>query len=69
MGVLTSEVGYTAAMHRKEDREVHKDMWWHWAKKKKKYYIILKSFSAEKKESCQFKKNVNPLKTNFVCFI
>jgi len=26
MGVLTSEVGYTAAMPRREDHEVHKDM-------------------------------------------
>ena len=30
MGVPTSEVGYTAAMPRREDHEVHKDMWWHW---------------------------------------
>jgi hypothetical protein len=35
MGVPTSEVGYTAAMPRREDHEVHKDMWWHWTKKKK----------------------------------
>ena len=28
------EVGYTAAMARREDHEVHKDMWWHWTKKK-----------------------------------
>ena len=34
MGVPTSEVGYTAAMPRREDHEVHKDMWWHWEKKK-----------------------------------
>jgi len=27
MGVPTSEVGYTPAMPRREDREVHKDMW------------------------------------------
>jgi len=33
MGVSTSEVGYTPAMPRREDHEVHKDMWWHWAKK------------------------------------
>jgi len=33
MGVPTSEVGYTAAMPRREDHEVHKDMWWHWTKK------------------------------------
>jgi len=30
MGVLTSEVGYTPAMPRREDHEVHKDMWRHW---------------------------------------
>jgi len=34
MGVPTSEVGYTLAMPRREDHEVHKDMWWHWTKKK-----------------------------------
>ena len=33
MGVPTSEVGYTAAMLRREDHEVHKDMLWHWTKK------------------------------------
>jgi hypothetical protein len=32
MGFLTSEVGYTTAMPRREDHEVHKDMWWHWIK-------------------------------------
>ena len=30
MGVPNSEVGYTPAMPRREDHEVHKDMWWHW---------------------------------------
>jgi hypothetical protein len=40
MGVPTSEVGYTTAMPRREDYEVHKDMWWHWIKiKKKKHYF------------------------------
>jgi hypothetical protein len=34
MGVPASEVGYTAAMPRREDHEVHKDMRWHWDKKK-----------------------------------
>jgi len=29
MGVPTSEVGYTSAMPRREDHEVHKDMWGH----------------------------------------
>jgi hypothetical protein len=33
MGVPTSEVGYNTAMPRREDHEVHKDMWWHWIKK------------------------------------
>jgi len=27
MGVPTSEVGYTSAMPRRENHEVHKDMW------------------------------------------
>ena len=37
MGVPTSEVGYTSAMPKREDHEVHKDMWGggHW---KKLYY-------------------------------
>jgi len=30
MGVPTSEVGNTPAMSRREDHEVHKDMWGHW---------------------------------------
>jgi len=33
MGVPTSEVGYAPAMLRREDHEVHKDVWWHWEKK------------------------------------
>jgi len=33
MGVPTSEVGYTPAMLRREDHEVHRDMWWHWTQK------------------------------------
>jgi len=33
MGVPTSEVGYTAAMPRREDHEVHTHTWWHWTKK------------------------------------
>jgi len=33
MGVPTSEFGYTLAMPRREDHEVHKDMWCHWTKK------------------------------------
>jgi len=36
MGVPTSEVGYTSAMRRREDHEVHKDMWGHWEKEKKR---------------------------------
>jgi len=32
MGVPTSEVGYTSAMPRREDHEVHKDMWGHWGR-------------------------------------
>jgi hypothetical protein len=34
MGVPTPEVGYTAAMPRREDHEVHKDMWGYWEKNK-----------------------------------
>ena len=33
MGVPVSEVGYTPVMPRREDHEVHKDMWCHWTKK------------------------------------
>jgi len=33
MVVPTSEVGYTPAMARREDHEVHKDMWWQWTHK------------------------------------
>jgi len=36
MGVPTSEVSYTPAMPRREDHEVHKDMWWYWEGKKRK---------------------------------
>ena len=38
MGVPTSEVGYTAAMLRREDHEVHKDMWGGGIGGKKKHY-------------------------------
>jgi len=38
MGVATPEVGYTPAMPRREDHEVHKDMWGHWTKKKNLVY-------------------------------
>jgi len=34
MGVPTLEVGYTPSMPRREDHEVHKDMWCQWTKKK-----------------------------------
>jgi len=33
MDVPTLEVGYTPAMPRREDHEVHKDMWGYWTKK------------------------------------
>jgi len=36
MGVPTSEVGYTSAMPRREDHEVHKDMWGHGGKTKRR---------------------------------
>jgi len=35
MGVPTAEVGYTPVMPRREDHEVHKDMWWHWGRNKR----------------------------------
>jgi hypothetical protein len=41
MGVPTSEVGYITAMPRREDHEVHNDMWWHWIKKN--IYIYIKA--------------------------
>jgi len=41
MGVPTSEVGYTPAMPRREDHEVHKDIWWYWTKKKTLIIIII----------------------------
>jgi len=41
MGVPNSEVGYTAAMPRREDHEVHVDKWWHWTKKDYKYTFSL----------------------------
>jgi len=55
--VPTSEVGYTPAMPRREDHQVHKDMWWHWTKKKEHSYLaatsefacIASSFSNKRK--------------------
>jgi hypothetical protein len=41
MGVPTPEVGYTAAMPRREDHEVHKDVWWHWTSKQ---FFLLTSY-------------------------
>jgi len=42
MGIPTSEVGYTSAMPRREDHEVHKDMWGHLEKKMiPKYFFNL----------------------------
>jgi hypothetical protein len=43
MGFPTSEVGYTTAMPRREDHEVHKDMWWHWGKKNNHKYFLKQS--------------------------
>jgi len=40
MGVPASEVGYTSAMPRKEDHEIHKDMWGHWKERKKERKIM-----------------------------
>ena len=44
MGVPTSEVGYTAAMPRREDHEVYKDMWWHWGEEKHFLPLINNNF-------------------------
>jgi len=44
MGVPNSEVGYTPAMPRREDHEIHKGMWWHWEERKKE---------REKEKLCQ----------------
>ena len=42
MGVPTSEVGYTAAMSRREDHEDHKDMWWgHWTESPQGHVVAL----------------------------
>jgi hypothetical protein len=41
MGVPTLAVGYTAAMPRREDHEVHKEMWRHWAKTKWDYVYAM----------------------------
>jgi len=48
MSVPPSEVSYTPAMPRREDHEVHKDMWWQWTQKKIKsnaQLIIFHTFS------------------------
>jgi len=42
MGIPNSEVGYTSAMPRREDHEVHKDMWGHWGKNKEKKNLLQK---------------------------
>jgi hypothetical protein len=51
MGVPTSEVGDTAAMPRREDYDVHKDMWWgHWEKKKIGVHVILTLYTSLSKD-------------------
>jgi len=40
MGVPTSEVGYTSAMPRREDHEVHRDMWGLGERGKKHTHIL-----------------------------
>jgi len=44
MGVPASEVGYTSAVPRREDHEVHKDMWGHWGEEKKKPNCVHRNF-------------------------
>jgi len=47
MGVLISEVGYTSAMPRREDHEVHKDMWWHRGKNIRNLIFFVISFNID----------------------
>jgi len=42
MGVPNSEIGYTSAMPRREDHEVHKDMWGQWTKKSSWIMYLIK---------------------------
>jgi len=46
MGVPNLKVGYTSAMPRREDHEVHKDMRGHWGEKKgfSKLFIPVRRF-------------------------
>jgi hypothetical protein len=41
MGAPYSEVGYTIAITRKENHEVHKNRWCHWREKKNFVVIIV----------------------------
>jgi len=50
MGVPSSEVGYTSAMPRREDHEVHKDMWGHW----KKIYTYIYIYATDHKTNLIF---------------
>jgi len=58
MGVPTSEVGYTPAMPRREDHEVHKDMWWHWTEKK----TLQLNWSDNISENCSVQNLIKPFK-------
>jgi len=60
MGVPTSEVGYTPAMSRREDHEVHKDMWWHWTKIK----TIAEQGDAPHKQKAETYKSASGQKKN-----
>ena len=40
MGFPTSEISYTPAMPKREDHEVHKEMWGHWGKKKSNRQVV-----------------------------
>ena len=53
MGVPTSEVGYTAAMFRREDHEVHKDMWWYWTQNIYIHIYIKEHNNADKGRSSE----------------
>jgi hypothetical protein len=44
MGAPTSDIGYTTAIARRGDHEIHMDMWWHWKKK----FTLVKCFNVLK---------------------
>jgi len=68
MGVPISEVGYTSAMPRREDHEVHKGMWGHWGGGQKNttcnnVYVgqSRRSINVRRKEHVRYIRTNNPL--------